>query len=190
MILVLTGTLTTAASLLATTILIDGFTDNLAVSETAVVLGNTVYPDGSLSPRLKARLDKTIELYRQGFFKRIIVSGASRGEAYDEAKAMKNYLLAFGIEPQVIQTDPNGFNTYATARNTAALLRGRQDKSVLVITQYFHITRCRLALNKFGIRDVRSANAHYFGWRDIYSVFREIVAILVYLLRRGPTETI
>ncbi len=181
--LYLIGSLAAPAVLLALAILIDGFTDNLGEAYTAVVLGNTVYPDGTLSPRLHSRLDKAVELYRQGYFKQIIVSGAQGEEGYDEARVMKNYLLSHGVEAQAILPDPNGFNTFETARNTAALLRHAEDKSVMVITQYFHITRCRLALNKFGITEVRSAHANYFGLRDIYSLFREVVAVPVYLFR-------
>jgi vancomycin permeability regulator SanA len=185
MALFLIGSLMVPAILLALAILIDGFTDDLDKAYTAVVLGNTVYPDGTPSPRLKARLDKAVELYRQGYFKRIIVSGAQDGEGYDETRVMKNYLISHGVEPLAVLPDTNGFNTFETARNTAALLRRAEDKSVMVITQYFHITRCRIALNKFGITEVRSAHANYFGLRDIYSLLREVVAIPVYLLRRG-----
>ena len=69
--LYLIGSLAAPAVLLALAILIDGFTDNLGEAYTAVVLGNTVYPDGTLSPRLHSRLDKAVELYRQGYFKQI-----------------------------------------------------------------------------------------------------------------------
>ncbi|MGJ0485245.1 MAG: SanA/YdcF family protein [Methylomicrobium sp.] len=182
----LLGTSIAVVLAIAAVILIDGFTDDLDKADTAVVLGNTVYPDGTPSPRLKARLDKAVELYRQGYFRRIIVSGAHGVEGYDEARVMKDYLISHGVEAKAILPDPNGFNTFETARNTAALLRRAEDKSVMVITQYFHITRSRLALNKFGITEVRSAHANYFGLRDIYSLLREVVAIPVYLLKKGP----
>lgn len=41
-----------------------------------VVYGNTVYPDGTLSPRLQARLDEVLEIYRNSEVEKIIVSGA------------------------------------------------------------------------------------------------------------------
>jgi vancomycin permeability regulator SanA len=189
MALYLIGFLTVPAILLALAILIDGFTDNLGEAYTAVVLGNTVYPDGTPSPRLKARLDKAVELYRQGYFKRVIVSGAQGGEGYDEARVMKDYLISRGVEAEAILPDPQGFNTFETARNTAALLRRAEDKSVMVITQYFHITRCRIALKKFGITEVRTAHAHYFGLRDIYSLLREVAAIPVYLFKKATIKS-
>jgi hypothetical protein len=54
---------------------------------------------------------------------------------------------------------------------------------VTVVTQYFHISRSRLALRKFGVKDVGKAHARIFEWRDVYSVPREVVAWWVYLLR-------
>jgi hypothetical protein len=48
---------------------IAGLNDNIDRSDVAVVLGNTVDPNGKPSARLQARLDKTIELYRRGIFK-------------------------------------------------------------------------------------------------------------------------
>lgn len=50
-------------------ILIDGFNDEIGKAEVAVILGNTVNEDGSLSPRLKARLDKGLELYKDSVVK-------------------------------------------------------------------------------------------------------------------------
>ena len=47
--------------------------------------------DGSLSLMLKDRLDKAIELYKQGISEKIIVSGDHGREEYDEVNAMKNY---------------------------------------------------------------------------------------------------
>ena len=44
-------------------IISDGLIDEEHRSEVAVIFGNTVNKDGSLSPRLKARLDNAIELY-------------------------------------------------------------------------------------------------------------------------------
>lgn len=58
-------------------IVVDGLSDELHIADVAIVLGNTVQPDGLPSPRLQARLDKTIELYRQKMFSQIIVSGGT-----------------------------------------------------------------------------------------------------------------
>jgi len=46
-------------------ITIDGLTDKQTNSDVAIVLGNRVNEDGTLSERLKARLDKSIKLYQK-----------------------------------------------------------------------------------------------------------------------------
>ena len=54
-----------------------GLHDDVQHADVALVLGNTVQTDGTPSPRLQARLDKTLELYRAGYFPAIIASGGS-----------------------------------------------------------------------------------------------------------------
>lgn len=86
-----------------TFIIIDGLNDELKPVDTAVVLGNKVEDDGQPSERLKARLDRTLELYGEGYFALVIVSGGIGKEGFDEAKVMKSYLLANGIPEQNIK---------------------------------------------------------------------------------------
>lgn len=44
-------------------------------ADVAIVLGNTVYADGSPSPRLAARLDRAYQCYEQRQCKLVLVSG-------------------------------------------------------------------------------------------------------------------
>lgn len=69
-------------------IVLDGLRDDVQVSDVGIVLGSKVMPDGTPSARLQARLDKAAELYRQGMFKHVIVSGGSGVEGFSEAKVM------------------------------------------------------------------------------------------------------
>jgi vancomycin permeability regulator SanA len=159
---------------------IDGLRDDLQVSDVGVVLGSKVMLDGTPSPRLRARLDRAAELYRQGAFKHVIVSGGTGVEGYSEARVMADYLAQQAVPRAAILLDEHGDNTEATARNSAALMRVHGFHSALVVTQYFHITRCRLALRHAGIATVRSAHARYFEARDFYSTARELVALPAY----------
>lgn len=161
-------------------ILYDGLIDNVALSEMGVVLGSKVNEDGTPSPRLKARLDKAVELYQQGTLKSILVSGAIGKEGHDEAKIMREYLLSKGISESVIYTDSLGENTIATAKNTSKIMHQYGINHVLVISQYFHIARTRMALKYCGVQNIYSAHPAYFEWRDLYSIAREIVALHYY----------
>jgi vancomycin permeability regulator SanA len=159
----------------------DGLRDDIQVSDAGVVLGSKVMPDGAPSDRLRARLDKAAELYRQGLFKHIIVSGGTGVEGFSEGRVMAAYLVARqSIPAPAILVDEYGDTTEATARNSAAILKAHGFTSALVVTQFFHITRSRYALQRAGIDTVYSAHASYFEARDVYSLAREVIALPVY----------
>lgn len=175
-------TVLVVALLLASTVLVaSGMSDEIHEADVAVVLGNTVNPNGSPSRRLAARLDTAVEFYHRGLFKNIIVSGGLGREGFDEAVVMKNYLMRQGVPQDKIIVDSLGVTTAATAENTAAIAKEHHWSSVLVISQYFHIPRCRLALSRVGIERVYAAHAHFFELRDIYSIFREVIGYTAYL---------
>jgi vancomycin permeability regulator SanA len=175
----------TAGSILLGTLvlIISGLHDDLGHADVALVLGNTVLPDGTPSARLRARLDKTLELYRAGYFPKIIVSGGMGKEGFDEAVVMRDYLIQHEIPPDRIITDSAGTTTYASARNTRQIAQQQHFNSVFVVSQYFHVPRSRLALERFGFQTVHSAHAHYVESRDLYSAPRELIGYVRYLFR-------
>lgn len=170
-----------AAAFLAVSLV--GLWDDARPSDVGVVLGNTVGRDGRPSDRLRARLDKALELYRTGMFRDVIVSGGVGEEGFDEAAVMRQYLVEHGVPADRVYADGRGLDTFETARNARALMAARGWKSALVVSQYFHVPRCRLALRKMGVGDVSSAHAAYFELRDLYSTCREVAAYAYYLVR-------
>ncbi|WP_045107447.1 YdcF family protein [Legionella hackeliae] len=161
----------------------DGLSDKIHNSDVAIILGSKVNPDGTPSQRLAARLDKGIKLYQQGVVSYIIVSGGTGKEGINEAIAMKDYLVNHDIPAAHILMDKNGDNTRATAYNCTQLMRQYHFKSALIISQYFHITRTRLALQQCNISPIYNAHANYLEWRDGYSIVREVAGFYYYLLR-------
>ncbi|MCK8487039.1 YdcF family protein [Paenibacillus sp. MBLB2552] len=164
-------------------VIIDGLNDELKPVDAAVVLGNKVEVNGQPSARLEARLDKSAELYAEGYFTFIIVSGGLGKEGFDEAKVMKSYLVDKGIPEEIILEDNNGYNSYMTAQNSSRLMKELDLDSVMVITQYFHVPRTKLAFRKMDMDEVYSAHAEFFEWRDMYSIIREFPAYYKYLFR-------
>jgi vancomycin permeability regulator SanA len=164
-------------------IAIAGSNDRIARSDVAVVLGNTVEPNGKPSARLQARLAKTIQLYQQGVFKNTIVSGGVGKEGVDEAVVMKQYLVAHGLPTARIYVDSQGNNTYLTAKHTAQLMTEHKWQSAVAISQYFHLPRTQLALQRFGVKTVYTAHADFFELRDLYSTLREVFSYCSYQLR-------
>jgi vancomycin permeability regulator SanA len=173
----------------AVVIVWDGLTDELAPADLAVVLGNRVEPDGTPSTRLRARLDRAIALYQDGWCRYILVSGGLGREGHNEAVVMQHYLRDHGIPAAHIFVDPAGINTYQTARATAQLVHERDFQGVIVVTQYFHISRSRLALSRFDVAPVYTARAEIIHWRDGYSILREVIGWYYYALRPYPPAT-
>ncbi|WP_328701137.1 SanA/YdcF family protein [Aquibacillus kalidii] len=162
-------------------IVVDGFSDDLTNTDVAVVLGNKVELNGQPSERLQSRLDKAVELYEKGKFPSIIVSGGVGKEGFDEAIVMKEYLVKKEVPEDDIIVDSNGYNTYMTAQNTKEIMDNNNYESVMVITQYFHISRTKLALKSVGINTISSASADIVQFRDLYSIFREFPAYYKYV---------
>ena len=162
-------------------LLFDGFKSPTGKSDVAVVLGNKVEHNGYPSPRLKARLDKALELYQTEKTSNIIVSGGHGKEGFFEADKMKEYLVKQGVPDSVIIVDNLGDNTLKTAVNTRAICKAKGFKSVTVVSQWFHITRSKYMLKGSGLL-VNSAAPNYFEWRDSYAVTREFFAFYSYLL--------
>ncbi|KQW79537.1 YdcF family protein [Brevundimonas sp. Root1279] len=162
-------------------IVADGLTDETPPSDVAVVLGSKVNPDGTPSPRLVARLGRALELHRAGTVQAILVSGGTGKEGVPEGTAMKAWLVAQGVRGEAVLVDDLGVDTAATARNAAAIMRARDYDSAIVVSQYFHIARTKLAFRKQGLT-VCGAHPGYFELRDLYSIAREVPGYARYLV--------
>lgn len=183
-VLLITALSVVLAFILAASLIVaDGLTDDIHAADVAIVPGNTVERDGRPSARLSARLDQTVALYRRGLFTAVIVSGGLGSEGFDEAEVMKRYLMENGVPEGNVYVDSGGATTRLTAVNASRMMRENGWRSAMVITQYFHVPRTRLALKRSGIAPVFSAHAPYFELRDVYSIPREVVGYTAYLLR-------
>jgi len=157
-----------------------GHIDTKDRADIAIVLGSKVNKDGTLSDRLKSRMDRSIELYMNKQVKHLLLSGGTGKEGFDESSKMMEYAMAKGVKKDHIITDSNGYNTKQTAENSSKLLKENGLKNIIIVTQHFHIFRTKLAMELYGIEIIGTAHPNFYEMRDIYSLFREILAILKY----------
>ncbi|WP_063582190.1 vancomycin high temperature exclusion protein [Achromobacter ruhlandii] len=167
-----------ACALIAAGLLADG-----PEADVAVVLGNTVAPDGRPSPRLAARLDRAYDCYAAARCRVLFVSGGVDPAGHDEAAVMRDYLIARGVPAGRVVADSLGNDTWATATHAGAYMREHGYASAMAITQYFHVPRTMLALRRHGVQQVGGASPRYAEARDLYSILRELPAIAWYALR-------
>jgi vancomycin permeability regulator SanA len=163
-------------------IVYDGLNDQGDHADAAVVPGTAVR-HGMPGPILRSRLDRAIELYRAGKFPLIIVSGATEVGGYDEASAMSNYLIEKQVPVTAIIQDKVGAHTSDTGRDVAAIMKARNLHSVMIVSQYYHITRMKLALKYAGIKDVEQAHVGVVQKEDAFMLAREVLALDDYLFK-------
>ncbi len=147
----------------------------------AVVFGNKVETTGEPSNRLRARLDRAFELWSDSIVDTIIVSGGIGIEGFDEAKVMGQYLLDLGVDSTLILFDNEGVTTHATAQYCREMISS--EKSVVVVTQQFHISRAKLSLRNAGFSEVYGAFPQFRERRDLYSSIREVPALFKYWIK-------
>ena len=162
-----------------TYVTVDGLSQNNKIADIALILGNKVNEDGTLSKRLEKRLECGLNLYQNGQVKKIIVSGGLGKEGYYEGDKMKDYLIKNNVPDSLVIIDNFGNNTLATVNNALKLKESLRFKSIIVVSQYFHLTRTKMLFKKQGFNNISSASPTYFEFRDFYSLLREFVAYYV-----------
>ena len=136
-----------------------------------LVLGCSVLKNGNPSKMLRDRLDKSIELYNEQIIDKILISG-DHDKSYSEVTTMKNYLLDSNIPIEDILIDELG---YSTGESITNYKNNYKDKSLIIITQEYHLYRALFIANKLEINaiGVSAKKVNYNG-----QLFREIREIL------------
>jgi SanA protein len=118
-------------------------------AQAALVLGAQVCPDGRPSAMLLDRVRAAGALYRAGRVEKLLLSGDHSRPDYDEVGTMRRMLLADGIPARDIFTDHAGFDTWDSAQRARRVFEVR---SVVVVTQGFHMARALFDARRAGLR--------------------------------------
>jgi len=148
-------------------------------SDVLIVLGCQLWGENP-SPSLVYRLDKALEVYKEGLTDYIIVSGAQGpDEPMSEASAMKKYLIDKGVDPQIIILEENSFNTYQNIKFSKDIMDEKGFESAIIVTNDFHISRSLMIAKKLGINasGAPAGMPPARGLRERY-IIREIPALL------------
>ncbi|MBS1948547.1 MAG: YdcF family protein [Bacteroidetes bacterium] len=165
----------------------DGLHDYKGRADVAIVMGNAVFADSSLSPWLQGRADAAILLYKEGNVKKIFASGGE-GKEYGvpEGDAMKRYLIKKGIPADDVIADNKGDNSYLTAKDFIALNDSLHFSSAIVVTSFYHIARCKYIIKKMGFKNVEGYASKKYFINDAYGLFREFFAFYKYVIVYRP----
>lgn len=182
---------TNAAAIIATK---DDIVDLQAASlfdaDAIIVLGASVYSDGTPSGILRDRLDDGIALYFAGAAPKIIMSGDNGTESYNECWAMKQYAVSQGVPSEDVFCDHAGFSTYETMYRARHVFGAER---VVVATQTYHLYRALFDAQGVGMQavGVPSDYGEYLNqsWYDLREVFARAKDFFQVLFKTPPTFT-
>ena len=125
--------------------------DDARPSSAIVVLGAAQYV-GRPSPVLRARLDHAIELWRRGLAPRLILTGGvGEGDTTSEAAVGRRYAQQHGVPDTALVIEPHGRTTSESMGEVAALLRAEQQRSVILVSDPFHMLRLSILARRYGL---------------------------------------
>lgn len=124
-------------------VLVVSLQDQRRPVDAIVVLGAAQY-NGRPSPVLRARLEHARRLYEEDLAPWIMVTGGvGRGDTTSEAEVSRRWLAARGVPDSAIVVRPRGKSTYASMTDVAEWLHPRKLRTVLLVSDPFHMTRLR-----------------------------------------------
>lgn len=115
------------------------------------------------------RIDATVAMYEAGKVDRIIISGARRGDEYDETEAMREALVNRGVPDSILVLDAEGFRTIASIKRAKEVFGA---DSLTIISQQFHNERALFMAQHNGIDAIayNAANTSSRKWRVIMTL--------------------
>lgn len=119
------------------------------------------------------RTAKAIDIFKQGYGKKLIFSGAnSDPDTISDAAQMAKQARGSGVSTNDILMDQQAKNTYENAKNVAAIIKEQKYKTIILVTSPYHSTRAALEFKKaFMNTDVRVFSAPADNdpeWNDLW----------------------
>ena len=109
----------------------------------AIILGNRLNDDGSMSEILKKRLEATLRLNKAFSPSKIIVSGgvANPKAGLSEAQVMRDYLVEQGVESDKIVLEDNSMTTKQNAEFSVPIAAQLNATEIILCTSTEHMGR-------------------------------------------------
>ena len=149
-----------------------------------IILGCWVRPDGSLPPLLRSRADKALDFWRKqkeetGKEAVFIPSGGQgSNEPMPEGEAVRQYLLAQGIEDRLIMPETKSVNTLQNMANSRDIIRGTApDGKTAFSTSSYHVFRSGIWARQTGLSaEGMGSRTKWWFWPNAF--MRETAGLL------------
>lgn len=153
-----------------------------------VVFGAAEYV-GRPSPVYRARLDHAHELFERGLAPLIITTGgAGKDPKFSEGQVGRDYLSKLGVPDVNLIAETQADDTDQSAQRVAVILEANELKSVLLVSDAYHLYRAKRMMQNQGI-DVyispRPDSIPKTTWGRWLAALREAASYTLYKLGVG-----
>lgn len=163
--------------------------DEAQRADAIVVLGAAQYV-GRPSPVLRARVDHAVSLWKRGLAPTLILTGGTGvGDTTSEAAVARKYAMSQGVPDRVIVVEMKGRTTSESMRAVARIMDDREQSSVILVSDPFHMLRLSILARRFGLEPYTSptrtspiTSNREEHWK--YMVSESVKAPLAYIFER------
>ena len=170
-----------------------GRRDQARAASAIVVLGAAQY-EGRPSPVLRARLDHAVDLWQRGLAPTLILTGGRGvGDTTSEAEAGKRYVMKRGVPERAIALETLGRTTSESLHAVSLMMRGAQNRSVLLVSDPFHMLRLTILARRLGLQPLSSPTSTSPISANVEESIRYVAAEswkvpLAFLMERSPSK--
>ena len=169
-------------SILQALIILAPFTNHPVKSDCILILGYALKDGYHPDEWLTERLEKGLELYKQGYAQLIIVSGGPGFKDHlSVAQAMKQWLIEHSVNEKDIIVEDKARNTLENFEFSKNLSQAYSIKSIIVVTNDFHIFRSMLIAKEYYEKCSAASAPSEFLLKRVFAYLREDAAVVKYL---------
>lgn len=153
-----------------------------------LVLGTKSYHNDTYNPCLVARVQHAVDLYKANYAPKLLFSGGTdKKNGTNEAQVMKEIALILGASEEDILLEPASTSTYENFLFSKKIFSSQKFKSIILVTEPFHLPRALLVAQKRGLDIYGSPVKQSICWKNnkYFSIhfLREPVAIIYYKMK-------
>lgn len=150
--------------------------------QNTLVLGAGLKKDNTPTDILTDRIVTSIQLIHRGKTQKLICSGTSQANKYDEPESMKAMALIGGVDSALIEMDKQGFTTFNSCLN---YLKKYSSNNLIIVTQKFHLPRAIFIARSLGLKAVGipADNYSFSKGKFFFWSAREFISLPLNILR-------
>lgn len=136
-------------------------------ADAIVVLGAAQYA-GRPSPVLRARIDHALNLWRARVAPVLVLTGGvGTRDTTSEAAVSASYAMRHGVPESAMVLESEGRTTSESIRSVALILKARDQTSVVLVSDPFHMFRVWILARRHGLDVVTSPTRSSPIWASV-----------------------